>query len=143
MKEYLEQFTNHVKVFDHIGANVVDDIGILDQITQGAVVTDAHKNEAREQYFVAVLHRSCLGKLSEDLGNSRLLGDNVYPKTINDAYKLLCHWKQDVRNNMRVSDRVIMVPQCLIKVKQKRKIKFTELVIPVGKKAISQMYAQP
>ena len=51
--------------------------------------------------------RSRFGKIIEDLENSHLLGDDVYPKTINDAYNLLCHWKQDVRNNTRISDGAI------------------------------------
>ena len=110
VKDYLEQFMNHVDVLDHIGANVVNDSGIISQIAKGTPITDAHKTEAREQYFSAAFimgaDHSRFGKLIEDLENSHLLGDDIYPKTMNDAYNLLCHWKQDVRNNARTSDGV-------------------------------------
>ena len=111
VKDYLEQFTNHVNVLEHIGANVVDDTGIIEQIAQGAIVTDAHREQAKEQYFATPFlmgaDQSRFGKLIEDLENSHLLGDDIYPKTINYAYNLLSHWKQDVRNNPRTSDGVM------------------------------------
>ena len=37
--------------------------------------------------------RSQFGQRIEDLKNSHLIGDDVYPKAINDVYNLLCHWK--------------------------------------------------
>ena len=93
VKDYLEQFMNHVSVLDHIGANVVNDSGILDMVAKGTPVTDAHRTEAREQYFASAFimgaDRSRFGKLIEDLENSHLLGDDIYPKTMNDAYNLL------------------------------------------------------
>ena len=84
MKDYLDQFTIHVNVRDHIGANIVNDTGILEQLAQGAAITDAHKNEAREQYLAAAFimgaDRSRFGKLIKDLENSHLLGDDAYPR---------------------------------------------------------------
>ena len=86
------QFTNYVDVLDHIDASIVDDTRILEQIAQGAFITDAHKNEACEQYYAAAFimgaARSQFRKLIEDFENSHLLGDDVYPKTINIAYKV-------------------------------------------------------
>ena len=90
VKEYLEQFTNHANVLNHIGANNVDDSGILQQSVQGPCIADAHKSEAQEQYYTAAfimgVDRDWFGKLIEDLENSHLLGDDVYFKTINEAY---------------------------------------------------------
>ena len=51
MKDYLEHFSN----FNHFGANIVDAIGILERIAQGAAITIAHKNKAQEQYYPAAL----------------------------------------------------------------------------------------
>ena len=84
VKDYLDQFTIHVNVRDHIGANIVNDTGILEQLAQGAAITDVHKNEAREQYLAAAFimgaDRSRFGKLIKDLENSHLLGDDAYPR---------------------------------------------------------------
>ena len=106
-------------VLDHIGANVVNDSGLLDKISGGNAITDVHQAEAKEQYlataFLMGADRNRFGKLIEDLENAHLLGDDTYPKTINEAYNLLSHWKQDPRNTSRtVTEGVMFVNNAAI-----------------------------
>ena len=43
-------------------------------------------------------NRRCYGKLLEDLKNNFTQGHDNYPATLQQAYSLLVHWKQDPRN---------------------------------------------
>jgi hypothetical protein len=46
--------------------------------------------------------RVCYGKLIKDLENNFIQGVDNYPPTLQQAYTLLVHWKQDPRNMVRL-----------------------------------------
>lgn len=52
--------------------------------------------------FILGADRTRFGKLVEDLENSYTQGQDKYPKTMTDTYKLLVNWKQDPRNLVQV-----------------------------------------
>ena len=47
--------------------------------------------------------RARYGRLIEDAENSFLLKQNVYPKSITEAYNMMTNWKQDPRNYAQVA----------------------------------------
>lgn len=108
VQEYLEQFKNVVSVLDTMGAVVGPDPSIAQAIAgDGVQVQQAHQDEAMQWYlavaFLLRADRVCFGKLIEDLENNYLHGQDNYPRMTNDAYNLLCNWKQDPRNVLRVN----------------------------------------
>ena len=62
--------------------------------------------KAKDRYyavaFILGADRTRYGKMIEDLENAMVQGDDRYPKTLNDAYNLLLHWKMNPRNLTRM-----------------------------------------
>ena len=106
--EYYEQFKNQTDVLSHIGAGIGDDEGIMKQVlrSQGININDAtdEQEEAAElegiQWYLALAflmgsNRNRYGRLLEKLENDFTAGNDNYPKTLTDAYKMLLEWKDD------------------------------------------------
>ena len=111
-QEYLEQFKNHVEVLTHVGAVIGPDTSIVELIVKedllhavGTPPTTAHLVQARNEYlamaFLLGADRARYGKMIEDMENSYLHGNNIFPKTLDDVYNILSNWKQDPRNLIR------------------------------------------
>ena len=116
-QQYRETFTNLVEVIEHCGGAVGDEPGMVDKVlgelkppVARIAASDEEMEDARaaakERYlacaFLLGSDRNRYGRLIEDLENSFTQKQDLYPTTLNDAYDLLLHWKQDPRNVMQV-----------------------------------------
>ena len=104
---YLEKFRNLIEVAEHAGATMGIDEAVARDILREENVFDIENpapaemasaiEQAKDRYYaVAFLlgsDRNRYGKLIEDLENAMVQGEDKYPKTLNDAYTLLLHWK--------------------------------------------------
>lgn len=97
--EYLEHFTTAVEMMEHVGASVLTDQGIADLIANGAPVTSAILDQAKEEYLATAFFlgadRSRYGMLIQEAENDFGKGVDSYPKTVNKAYQQLLTWKHD------------------------------------------------
>jgi hypothetical protein len=103
--EYLEYFQNNLDVLDAVGATIGPHKGVINMITgggAGAAATQAQIAEANERSvaiaFISNADKTRYGRLIEDLHNNYLMGQDNYPRTLNQAYNLLVNWQQDPRN---------------------------------------------
>jgi hypothetical protein len=103
--EYLEQFQNNVDVLDAVGATFGPHRGVVEMITgdqRANEATPEQYNEATERSiaiaFINRADRTRYGRLLEDLRNNYLMGQDNYPRSLNQAYNLLVNWQQDPRN---------------------------------------------
>ena len=112
--DYYKMFKNNVDVVEHNGGTLGIEEGVVKMVLAENGLTMSGANEgqmsnaqakAREYSlacaFILGADKIRFGKLLEDLENSYTQGDDKYPKTMTDAYKLLVNWKQDPRNLMR------------------------------------------
>jgi hypothetical protein len=112
---YHEAFKNNVEVIEYCGGVLGTDTALVDseldaagttRATATAVELQDAENAARERVlacaFLVGSDRTRYGKLLEDLENSYTQGSNNYPATLQSAYSLLVHWKQDPRNITRL-----------------------------------------
>jgi hypothetical protein len=104
-----------VDVIEYCRGVVSKDTGLVDNelISVGLTCTTATQGElqdaedaARERVlacaFLLGSDRARYGKLLEDLENDHTQGVDNYPSTLQQAYTLLVHWKQDPRNVVRL-----------------------------------------
>ena len=112
---YRRGFVNLVEVAEMAGASIGRDDNAVRDILRAERTFDignpspaervAAERQAKEQYlavaFLLGANRDRYGKLIEDIENAMVQGNDTYPKTVNDAYNLLLHWKHNPRNVMR------------------------------------------
>jgi hypothetical protein len=103
--EYLEHFQNNLDVLDAVEATIGPHRGMIDMITGDCGVneaTPAQITEANEPLIAVVFinkaDKTQYGRLVEDLWNNYLMGQDNYPKNLNQAYNLLVNWQQDPQN---------------------------------------------
>jgi hypothetical protein len=114
-QQYYETFKNNVEVIEYCGGDIGQDPGLVDAelTTAGtdrtkATVTQLKTAEAAAREHVLAIgflygsDRARYGKLLEDLENSYVQGNDNYPDTLQQAYTLLVHWKQDPKNVVRL-----------------------------------------
>ena len=110
-QQYYESFKNNADVLEYAGGALGREPGLVEAELEAAnVIMDfTDENElaaaeaaAREQVLAIGLlvrsDRGCYGKLLEDLENDFTQGCDNYPATLQQAYSLLVHWKQDPCN---------------------------------------------
>jgi hypothetical protein len=110
---YREKFMNLIEVLEHSGGSIHEEALVeeaLGNVTASAATPEQLKDamkKAREEFmacaFLLGADRNRYGKLVEDLENSYIQKHDIYPKTLNDAYNLLLHWKHDARNQIRAT----------------------------------------
>ena len=107
---YHQSFQSHVEVIKHCGGSfgydpvLLDseakkqfggkrfkDISTVEQAKVAEIVEDSYLACA----FIVKSDQSRYRSLLVDLENNFTKGQNVYPQTLNVAYNLLSHWKQD------------------------------------------------
>ena len=111
---YLETFQNSVEVLMYSGGDIGTDTGLVEKAlaSQGLTMETAtveqlenSRDYAKQAYlacaFLLGADRNRYGKLIEDLENDFIQGQDRYPKTVNTAYNLLIHWKQNPQNLIR------------------------------------------
>jgi hypothetical protein len=91
--EYLEQFQNNLDVLEAVGATVGPHSGVITMITEGQAATPDQLCDAKERSvavaFINKADQSRYGRLLEDLRNNYLMGQDNYPRNLNQAYNLL------------------------------------------------------
>lgn len=110
-QQYHETFKKNVEVIEYYGGELGKDTGLVDAALTTAGLTranaapgqlqdaeDAAKERVLACAFLLGSDRVRYGKLLEDLENDYTLGRDSYPSTLQQAYTLLVHWKQDPRN---------------------------------------------
>jgi hypothetical protein len=110
-QQYHRTFKNNIDVIEYCGGVVSKDTGLVDSELTLTGLTCANategqlqgaKDAAREWVLACAFflgsNRGCYGKLLEDLKNNFTQGTNNYLPTLQQAYTLLIHWKQDPRN---------------------------------------------
>ncbi len=110
-QSYLESFQNSVKVLEYSGGDIGTDSGLVEKalVSQNATMKTATKAQlqvckdyAKQAYlacaFLLGANRNRYRKLIEILENNFIQGQDRYPKTVNAAYNLLVHWKQNPQN---------------------------------------------
>ena len=111
-QQYYESFKNNVEVIEYCGGVIgEEDTGVVDNELILLGMNQAQANDAQLAQAKAVAEDHVLGcaflfgsdkhrygKLLEDLENGFTQGSDVYPATLQQAYTLLVHWKQDPRN---------------------------------------------
>jgi hypothetical protein len=110
-QQYHQTFQNNVGVIEFCGGVLSKDTGLADtELTLlGLTHTTASNDKlqgAEDATWEGVLactfllssNRVCYGKLIEDLKTDFTQGVDNYPPTLQQAYTLLVHWKQDPRN---------------------------------------------
>lgn len=118
-QQYQETFKNNVKVIKYCRGALSKDTGLVDAELTRAGLTHANagqgqlqdaENAARERVLACAFlfgsNRTHYGKLLEDLENDYTQGIDNYPPTLQQAYTLLVHWKQDPRNVVHLVGRV-------------------------------------
>jgi hypothetical protein len=119
-QQYYETFKNNVEVIEYCGGTLGKDTGLVNAELTTAGLTRATagpgqlrdaEDAAKERVLVACAllygsNRVRYGKLLEDLENDYTQGANKYPSTLQQAYALLLHWKQDPRNVVRLMEGV-------------------------------------
>jgi hypothetical protein len=107
--EYLEHFQNNLDVLEAVGADMGPHRGMVSMVTGDQVTitenqgingaTPAQIIEANERSiavaFINKADKTRYGRLIEDLRNNYLMGQDNYPKNLNQAYNLLVNWQQD------------------------------------------------
>jgi hypothetical protein len=117
-QHYYETFKNNVEVIEYCGGAVSKDPGLVDaELIAAGFTTHQEANATPDQLhdaedavrerllacaFLTGSDRIRYGKLLEDLENDYTQGKNNYPSTLQQAYNLLVHWKQDHRNVTRL-----------------------------------------
>lgn len=114
-QQYHEAFINNVEVIEYCGGAVGNEPGFIDSELVNAGVTrvtatpaelTTAKRTARDRFlecaFILGSDKTRYGKLIKDLENNFVQGTNNYPSTLQGAYSLLVHWKQDPRNIVRL-----------------------------------------
>jgi hypothetical protein len=103
-QQYHESFKNNVNVIEYCSGVISnDDTGLVDAelISTGLTLQNA-EDAARERVpacaFLLGSDQVCYGKLLEDLENDYTQGTDNYLSSLQQAYSLLVHWKQDPRN---------------------------------------------
>jgi hypothetical protein len=114
-QQYYETFKNNVEVIEYCGGAMNQDPSLVDaELTRAGVNRETATPDELEQAEAAVHEqilavgllygsdRTRYGKMLEDLKNDYIQGTDNYPTTLQQAYNLLVHWKQDPRNVMRL-----------------------------------------
>jgi len=106
--DYLEKFQNLVEVVETNGGNVGTDDALVEEelILQKTSRADASSavmksaiERGRARYlataFLVGTDKNRYGLLVQDLENSFLQKQDRYPRTLVEAYQLICNWKHD------------------------------------------------
>jgi Reverse transcriptase (RNA-dependent DNA polymerase)/Zinc knuckle len=114
-QQYYETFRNNVEVIEYCGGAMGTDPTIVDNelLLMGSMreiadddqveaATAAARDRVLACAFLFGSDKVRYGKLLEDLENGFTQGNDVYPATLQQAYTLLVHWKQDPRNVVRL-----------------------------------------
>jgi hypothetical protein len=115
-QEYFERVRNVVDVIKSLGGSLVDDMHLQDELPSVRPrngYTQEQRDEAREKiqnktiaYGILVrANRSRYGKLTEEIENDYLKGNNDYPETPTEAYNLLVNYRS-YNNNKDQQARV-------------------------------------
>jgi predicted RNA-binding protein associated with RNAse of E/G family len=115
VQQYYETFKNNIDVIEYCGGKIGDDPGLIDAELVRMNCTTASATPAQQQQAQAAARERALacallfgsdklryGKLLEDLENNFVQGTDNYPDTVQRAYTLLVHWKQDPKNVVRL-----------------------------------------
>jgi hypothetical protein len=110
-QQYHKTFKNNVEVIEYCIGVVGKDTGLVDLELTLTGLTRANatggqlqgaEDAAREWIlacaFLLGSNHGCYGKLLEDLENNFTQGADNFPPTLQQAYTLLVHWKQDAWN---------------------------------------------
>jgi hypothetical protein len=110
-QQYHKTFKNNIEVIKYCGGVMCNDAGLVDSeltlagLTHGSATKgqlqnaeDAAQERVLACTFIHGSNRAWYGKLLEDLENDFTQGTDNYPPTLQQAYTLLVHWKQDPQN---------------------------------------------
>lgn len=115
LQQYYEMFQNNIDVIEYCGGNISKDLGrVTAELTRMNLTTANAMAAQRQQAQAAARERALAcallfgsyklryGKQLEDLENDFVQGTDNYPETLQHAYTLLLHWKQDLKNVVRL-----------------------------------------
>jgi hypothetical protein len=118
-QQYHETFRNNVDVIEYCGGVISKDPGLINGKLIATELTHANADAAQlhgaedavlERVLACALplreRQVLLRQLLEDLENDYTQGTDNYPATLQQAYTLLVHWKQDPRNLMHLMGEV-------------------------------------
>jgi len=111
-QQYLETYQNCIDVITFCGGKIGTDNGLVDNAlrplmrgnataAQLAAANNFSKNAYIAVGFILGADPARYGKLLEDLENDHTQKQDRFPKTLDEAYSLLVHWKQNPRNMAR------------------------------------------
>ena len=97
---------------EHCGGSMVDyedfekelaDLSLTQQMANDYQMKAA-KATAQDK-LIGVAYLMCLdkhrfGKIVEDIDNSYLVGQDEYPKSVNDAYYCICNWSNNQKTSL-------------------------------------------